>query len=130
MRSFAFEVWVPVYSVHYNKSATNALGLPYPYDVGAQRQCWLIHLLTNWRGDEGWLKKNYAEYRRFVYHSDVVYLSGKVTKKYIDENGEHCVDIETWAKNQRGENVMPGHSTVILPSRNKGIGPLDSRLRR
>jgi hypothetical protein len=81
-------------------------------------------------GDEGWLKKNYAEYRRFVYHSDVVYLSGKVTKKYIDKNGEHCVDIETWAKNQRGENVMPGHSTVVFPSRNKGIRPLDSRLRR
>lgn len=122
--------WEPIYSVHYNKSATNALGLPYPYDVGTQRQCWLIHLLTNWMGDEGWLKKNYAEYRRFVYHSDVVYLSGKVTKRYIDENGEHCVDIETWAKNQRGENVMPGHSSVVLPSRDKAVGPLDSRLRR
>lgn len=117
----------PIYGVHYNKAAANAAGLPYPYDVGAQRQCWLIHLFTNWIGDDGWLKTNYAEYRRFVYLSDAVWIKGKVTKKYMDENGEPCVDIETHAINQRGEDVMPGHSTVILPSRSKGTSPVDSR---
>ena len=118
----------PVYGVHYNKAAAKAAGLPAAYDVGAQRQCWLIHLLTNWMGDDGWLKTNYAEYRRFVYLSDAVYLKGKVTGKHTDENGEHCVDIETSAINQRGENVMPGSSTVILPSRDKNMWPLDRRL--
>jgi len=39
--------WEPVYGVHYNKAAAKGAGLPYPYDVGTQRQCWLIHLLTN-----------------------------------------------------------------------------------
>lgn len=118
----------PIYSVHYNKAAATAAGLPYPYDVGTQRQSWLIHLLTNWMGDEGWLKKNYAEYRKFVYHSDVVWFRGKVTKKYIDENGEHCVDIETSGVNQRGEDTIPGHSTVILPSKEKGTWPIEKRL--
>lgn len=119
----------PVYAVHYNKAVTNSLGLPYPYDVGAQRHSWGIHLITNWMGDKGWLKKHYAEYRKFVYLSDAIYLRGKVKKKYLDENGEHCVDIDTWAENQRGEtDVMPGHCTVILPSREKGTSPLDSRL--
>jgi hypothetical protein len=28
-------------------------------------------------------------------------LIGKITKKYINENGQYCVDIEPWAKNQR-----------------------------
>lgn len=118
----------PIYGVHYNKTAANAAGLPYPYDVGTQRQCWLIHMLTNWMGDEGWLKTNYAEYRHFVYHSDVVWLRGTVSKKYVDENGECCVDIETSAINQRGENTMPGHSTVILPSRDRGTWPVALRL--
>lgn len=99
-----------------------------PYDIGAQRHCWLIHLLTNWMGDEGWLKKNYAEYRRFVYFSDVVWLKGRVTRKYVDEDGEYCVDIETSGVNQRGEETMPGHSTVVLPSREAGWWPLTSRL--
>jgi len=117
----------PIYGVHYNKAAANAAGLPFPYDVGTQRQCWLIHLLTNWIGDEGWLKKNYAQYRRFVYWSDVVWLKGIVTKKYIDEDGECCVDIETSGYNQRGENTVPGHSTVVLPSRDKDIWPVAQR---
>ena len=79
-------------------------------------------------GDDGWIKRNYAEYRRFVYHSDVVWFRGKVTNKYVDENGECCVDIETSAVNQRGENTAPGESTIILSSRENGTSPLDSRL--
>lgn len=120
--------WEPVYGVHYSKAAAKGAGLPYPYDVGAQRQGWLINLLTNWMGDEGWLKKNYAEYRRFVYLSDVVWFRGKVTRKYIDDEGEYCVDIETHGINQRGEDVIPGFSTVALPSREKGTWPVERRL--
>ncbi|MFH1487108.1 MAG: MaoC family dehydratase N-terminal domain-containing protein [Chloroflexota bacterium] len=119
----------PIYAVHYNKAAANAAGLPFPYDVGTQRQCWLMHLLTNWTGDEGWLKKNYAEYRRFVYFSDAVWFRGKVTKKYVDEDGEYCVDIKTTAINQRGEDTAPGHSTVALPSRNNKVSPVEQRLK-
>jgi acyl dehydratase len=103
--------------VHYNRQAAKAAGLPYPYNAGVQTQSWLINLFTNWMGDEGWLKRNYAEYRRFVYFSDAVWMKGKIVKKYIDENGEHCVDIETHGINQRGEDVAPGNSTVLLPSR-------------
>lgn len=120
--------WEPVYGVHYNKAAANAAGLPYPYDVGAQRQGWLTNFLTNWMGDDGWLKKNYAEYRFFVYHSDVLWFRGTVVKKYVDEDADYCVDIKTSAINQRGENTMPGYSTVALPSREHKIWPLDKRL--
>lgn len=107
----------PIYAVHYNKQAANAMGLPYSYDVGTQRHCWQVHLLTNWMGDEGWLKRSEAEYRRFVYLSDVVRITGRVVKKYQDEKGEYCVDIETHGINQRNEDVMPGKATVILPSK-------------
>ncbi len=118
----------PTFAVHYNIEAARGAGVPYPYDVGVQRQQWLIQHLTGWIGDEGWLKTCYAEYRKFVYLSDVIWFHGKVSKKYTDEEGECCADIETWAENQRGENIMPGHSTVVLPSRDKGTWPLDKRL--
>jgi acyl dehydratase len=118
----------PIYAVHFNKVAANTAGLPLPYDAGAQRQGWLIQLLTNWMGDEGWLKKNYAEYRKFVFFSDTVWFTGKVVKKYVDEDGEYCVDIETHGFNQRGEDTVPGHSTVILPSRVAGTWPVERRL--
>lgn len=119
----------PIFAVHYNKEAARAMGLPMQYDIGHQRHCWHDHLLTNWMGDDGWLKRSYAEYRRFVYHSDVVWFKGKVTRKFIDDDGECCVDIETSGVNQREEEVLRGHATIVLPSRERGTSPLDSRLR-
>jgi acyl dehydratase len=119
----------PIFAVHYNKEAARAMGVPMQYDVGLQRHCWGVHLITNWMGDEGWLKKSYTEYRRFNYYGDVVWVKGKVTKKYVDEEGDYCVDIERHAINQRGEDIMPSHATVALPSREKGVSPLDKRLR-
>lgn len=118
----------PIFSVHYNGEAAKAMGLPYPYDVGTQRHCWLVQLFTDWMGDEGWVKRCYSEYRRFVYLSDVVRIRGTVTEKYVDNDGEHVVKIKAESINQRGEDVMPGNATVVLPSREKKIGPLDKRL--
>jgi len=119
----------PIYAVHYNKQVANAAGLPYPFDVGVQRQCFLIQMLTNWMGDDGWLKKNYAEYRRFFFHSDVLWFRGKVVEKYIDSDGEPCVGIETHAVNQRGEDTMPGYSVVVLPSKEYDYWPVEARLK-
>jgi acyl dehydratase len=118
----------PIFAVHYNKEAAHAMGLPLAYDVGVQRHCWQIHMLTSWMGDDGWLKKSQMELRRHVFMSDIVRLKGKINKKYKDEKGECCVDIETEAINQRGENVMPGRATVIVPSREEGSFPLGRRL--
>ena len=70
-------------------------------------------------GDEGWLKRSKAEYRKFVYLSDALRITGKVTKKYVDEEGEHCVDIETHGVNQRDEDAMPGSATIALPVKNE-----------
>jgi len=120
--------WEPVYGVHYSVAAARAVGARYAYDVGVERHCWLVNLLTNWMGDEGWLKRCYAEYRQFVYLSDAVWLKGKVTKKYVDENGEYCVDIGTHGINQRGGDTIPGEATVILPSREAKTWPVEKRL--
>ena len=119
----------PVYAVHYNKyAAKSQTGIAWPYDVGIQRHCWQGHLLTNWMGDTGWLKMARAEYRGFVYLSDVIKIGGKVVKKYIDDDGEPCVDIETYAENQRGQQTMPGYATIALPSREKDYWPLNNRV--
>jgi acyl dehydratase len=121
----------PIYSVHYNKHAARAMGVGYPYDVGFQRQAWQIHHLTHWCGDSGWIKSCESEYRRFVFLSDVVELSGTVTGIRVDEDGEHVVDIETRAINQRGENVMPGSAVVALPDRTTaGPTPAAKRARQ
>jgi len=115
-------------AVHYNKIVAKEAGLPSPYEIGVQRNCWLIQSLTDWIGDEGWLKKCYAEYRKFIYLSDVVWIEGEVARKYMDENGEHCVDIEITALNQRSENTTVARATAILPSRETQTFPVAKRL--
>jgi len=106
---------VPVL-VHHETSRAKEIGVPGAYDYGCQRISWLGHLLTNWMGDDGFLKKLYAEIRRFNVVGDTTFCKGKVTKKYI-ENGEHLVDVEIWAENQRKEITAPGWATILLPSK-------------
>jgi len=117
-----------VEACHFNRELARTRGMKTGFCFAGQNQSWLIHMLTNWMGDDGWLKGNYAQYRGFIYFSDVVWFKGKVTKKYIDENDECCVDIENSAVVQRGDTVILGYSTVILPSKDKKTWPVDKRL--
>jgi len=119
----------PIYAVHYNEAAARAMGVAYPYDVGFQRQCWQIQLMTHWIGDAGWVKHLTSQYRGFVYLSDVIELGGVVTGKEVDADGEHVVRVQTFARNQRGDDVMPGTAVVALPSRENGPTPAARRAR-
>jgi len=108
----------PVYSVHYNDYAAKLQGAQLAYDVGIQRTCWQIHSLTNWIGDTGRVKSIHGQYRSHVYLSDVVRLGGRVVAKEIDDDGDHIIRLDTWAHNQREQNVMPGSAIVALPNCN------------
>jgi acyl dehydratase len=118
----------PIYAVHYNQAAANAMGVAFQYDVGFQRQCWQTQLLTHWMGDSGWILECDAQYRGFVYLSDVVELGGEVLEKIVLDSGEHAVKVRTTALNQRGGDVMPGHATIALPTR-EGASPVALRAR-
>jgi acyl dehydratase len=118
----------PIYAVHYNRAAAQAMGVAFQYDVGFQRQCWQIQLLTNWCGDSGWVRELSAQYRGFVYLSDVVTLGGEVTGKRVLDDGEHVVEVRTTAVNQRGGDVMPGSAVVALPTR-RDPSPVGRRAR-
>jgi hypothetical protein len=58
----------------------------------------------------------------------VVWLKGTITDKYIDEDNECCVKVESTTTNQRGEEVMPGYTIVALPSKKHSYEPLKRRL--
>jgi acyl dehydratase len=104
--------------VHMEETRAQDVGVPGVYDYGCQRISWLGNLVTNWMGDHGFLRKLRAELRRFNVAGDTTWLKGKVTQKYV-KDGEHLVDIECWAQNQRGEITMPGSATVRLLSKGK-----------
>jgi acyl dehydratase len=108
-----------VQRVHWDHERAQELGLPTSYDYGQMRTSWLIHLVTNWMGDDAWLWKLSCQSRAFNFMGDTTICTGKVTEKRI-ENGHHIVDLELASTNQRGENTAPGTASVILPSHAEG----------
>ena len=115
--------------IHYDKDFAQSQGLPGVIVHGLLNTCFLSQMIIDWMGEEGTLSKLTSSYKGMAFPGEDIICKGKVTKKYVDEDGDYCVEIERHAINQRGEDVMPGHATVALPSRDNRVSPLDTRLR-
>lgn len=106
--------------VHWDPEFARRSGNPTTFDYGRMRETWLIHLCTDWMGDDAWLFKLDCEFRKFNYVGDTQWLDGTVTRKYLADDDRPAVDVEVRATNQRGELTTPGHATILLPSREHG----------
>lgn len=106
--------------VHWDQEWARRAGNPAIYDYGRMRETWLIHLCTDWMGDDAWLWKLDCEFRRFNYVGDTHWMHGRVTRRYLAAGDRPAVDCDVWGENQRGETTTPGHATILLPSREHG----------
>jgi acyl dehydratase len=106
--------------VHWDPEFARRSGNPTTFDYGRMRETWLIHLCTDWMGDDAWLWKLECEFRKFNYVGYTQSLGGSVTRKYLAEGNRPAVDVELWARNQRGELTTPGTATILLPSSEHG----------
>jgi acyl dehydratase len=106
--------------VHWDPEFARRSGNPTTFDYGRMRETWLIHLCTDWMGDDAWLWRLDCEFRRFNYVGDTQWLRGTVVRKYLDAGDRPAVDVDLVAENQRGEVTTPGHATILLPSRAHG----------
>ena len=80
--------------VHWDPEFARRAGNPTTFDYGRMRETWLIHLCTDWMGDDAWLWKLDCEFRQFNYVGDTQWLSGTVTRKYLADGGRPAVDLE------------------------------------
>lgn len=102
--------------VHWDSDLAALVGTPDAYDYGPERTSWMMHHLTNWMGDDGFLRHFSAEIRRHNPVGDTLYINGEVTRVF-HENGEHLVEITQTAVNQDGELSVRAKGVVRLPSR-------------
>lgn len=102
--------------VHWEEDFALEVGAPGAYDYGPERNSWLTHHLTNWMGDDGFLRKSKCQVRRHNPEGDMLFIKGKVSKKY-ESDGRHLVEIEQEGRNQDGELSVIGTGVVQLPSR-------------
>jgi acyl dehydratase len=104
--------------VHWDEAFAREVGVPGAYDYGPERCSWLTHHITNWMGDDGFLRNSKCQIRRHNPDGDVLFIDGVVERKYV-ENGAHLVEISQEAVTHRGELSALGSAVVELPSRTK-----------
>ena len=105
---------------HWDPDYARKAGNPTTYDYGRMREAWLVHLCTDWMGDDAWLWKLDCQFRHFNFVGDTHWMSGRVVRKYLTEGGLPAVDLELEGRNQRDEITTPGHASILLPSREYG----------
>ena len=82
----------------------------------------LSRLVTNWAGDDGFLRS--FEWIKLLNTpiGDTIFGNGKVVNKYVNEKGEHLVAIDTWIETNRGYISNTATVTINLLSREKLLG--------
>lgn len=93
--------------------AVHDLGMPGPYDNGPQRCGMLATCVTNWMGDDAFMRKLSTRLALPVIFGDTTYTKGKVRDKRI-EDGRAVVDLDLWGENQLGQVTIKGSATVEL----------------
>ncbi|MFN0303369.1 MAG: MaoC family dehydratase N-terminal domain-containing protein [Burkholderiales bacterium] len=101
---------------HTESKMAREVGMPGGYDVGPQRISWLGQLMTNWMGDDGFLRRLSVSVRRPNIFGDVSWCKARIADKRIEE-GAHLVDLELMVVNQLDETTAKGTAVVELPSR-------------
>lgn len=92
-------------------------GFPFAHDCGIDRISWVGSLLTNWMGDDGFLKKLEVRLLLPNIYGDVTWCRGKVARKF-HQDGEWLVECEVWCENQRHQVTAKGKALLSLPSLN------------
>jgi acyl dehydratase len=103
--------------VHWEDELAQTIGIPAAFDYGPARVSWFSHLLLNWAGDHGWVEYMNVQLRAPVLIGDTSWLEGRVARKYVDETGNHMVELETSARDQRDRTTTTGSARVRLPVR-------------
>lgn len=104
------------YPVHFDQAFARKAGHPDVFVNTGFLQAALVRLITDWMGDEGFLKRLRFEMRRQQRPGDAMVCKGKVVSKY-ERDGETLVDLDVWAENEREGVTTPGTATVVLPCR-------------
>ena len=102
--------------VHWEEDFALEVGAPGAYDYGPERTSWMIHHLTNWAGDDGFVRSSKTQIRRHNPEGDILDITGQVIDKKIND-GEGIVEISQRAENQDAELSVIGAARVRLPMR-------------
>lgn len=113
--SAAMENW---HKIHYDKPFTIEHDkLPGLMINGSLKQQFVMQLLKDWVGPNGWVWKASFQFRAMNIVGETLAIWGRVTGKR-EGPGYGLVDLEIGIFNEDGKESTPGAATVALPYRN------------
>jgi acyl dehydratase len=104
----------PPERVHWDPDLARRVGVPGAYDYGPERASWMGHVVTDWMGDAGFLRRLGVEVRRHNVLGELVTCEGRV-KSVDPASGVVVADLS--AVNQDGHESARGSAEIVLPHR-------------
>ena len=101
--------------LHYDKDVAKKGGLPNVIVQGHLTSSFLAQLLTDWIGEDGFVKKLEVKWKQFHFPRQEILCKGKVTDKR-KEGDENIVEVDLWTEVD-GTIYAPHKAIVLLPSR-------------
>ena len=108
-------------------------GQPLPFDGGVRRTQAASRMLTDWMGDDGFIRRYQTALRKPLYYGDTTIYTGEVVRKFkegqegnAEPGGQpgkaeyNVVGIKLQGSNQLEEIQMQGTAAIYLPSRETG----------
>ncbi len=77
----------------------------------------LGRMLGDYVDTDGWPRRLDYSMRRMNRPGDTIRARGKVTRKYLEDDGTGLLDLDVWLENSREGTTTPGKATVMLPTR-------------
>ncbi len=99
---------------HEDANMAAGRGMPAPFDNGVMRFGWVAPLVTNWMGDDGFLKRLKVQVVRPGLYGDLTTYSGRITAR---DDGTNTVTLEITGTRQDGMVNTRGDAEVVLPGR-------------
>lgn len=104
----------PPERVHWDENLARRVGVPGAYDYGPERASWMGHLVTDWMGDDAFLRRLSVQVRRHNMIGELVTCAGTVREVDVPAR---TVVLDLTAVNQDGEESARGSAEVVLPAR-------------
>ena len=117
--------------VHWDPAYARRAGNPTTFDYGRMRETWLIHLCTDWMGDDAWLWKLDCEFRLFNYVGDTHWMRGTGRRASTSPTATARPSTSTCgARTSGARSRARATPRVLLPEPRARAGPAARPARR
>jgi len=106
-------------SEHVDPFLSGSRGMPYMFGWGTLKAGFCAHILTNWIGDDGFVRNLNVDTTGDYIYGDALWVKGSIVDKYKEKIAGTlygAVDIKLSAVNQLNQTVATGIATVYLPT--------------